>query len=151
MFKNALFQSLFYILNAKIIDFDRYRYRLLESLKTSIRRIFPKLSRLVSRRLVWSRNGLVWSRDVSRWNTITNGIWHTRLNRTNFKLSTCTCPSNFRDYICKHILGVAAITKINPIANEAKTVCIEQKAPRGRPAKAKKALEYQAQVTQIPD
>ena len=30
-------------------------------------------------------------------------------------------------------------------------MCIEQKAPRGRPAKAKKALEYQAPVTQVPD
>lgn len=79
-----------------------------------------------------------------------NGIWHTRLNCSDFKLSTCTCPSYFRDYICKHILGVAAITKINPIPNEAKAVCIEQKAPRGRPAKAKKALEYQAPVTQNP-
>lgn len=29
--------------------------------------------------------------------------------------------------------------------------CIEQKAPRGRPAKANKALEYQAPVTQIPE
>ena len=83
--------------------------------------------------------------------SLVNGIWHTRFNRTNFKLSTCTCPSYFRDYICKHILGVAAITKINPIPNEAKAVCIEQKAPRGRPAKAKKALEYQAPITQIPD
>ena len=27
-------------------------------------------------------------------------------------------------------------------------MCIEQKAPRGRPAKAKKALEYQPPVTQ---
>jgi hypothetical protein len=82
--------------------------------------------------------------------SLVNGIWHTRLNRSDFKLSTCTCPSYFRDYICKHILGVAAMTKINPIPNEAKAVCIEQKAPRGRPAKAKKALEYQAPVTQIP-
>jgi uncharacterized Zn finger protein len=78
-----------------------------------------------------------------------NGIWHTRLNRTNIKLSTCTCPSYFRDYICKHILGVAAITKINPIPNETKAVCIEQKAPRGSPAKAKKALEYQAPGSQF--
>ena len=55
----------------------------------------------------------------------------------------------FRDYICKHILGVAAINKINPIQNETKAVCIEQKAPRGRPAKAKKALEYQAPGSQV--
>lgn len=80
--------------------------------------------------------------------SLVNGIWHTKLNRANFRLSTCTCPSYFRDYICKHILGAAAIAKVNPIPNEAKAVCIEQKAPRGRPAKAKKALEYQPPVTQ---
>ena len=58
-----------------------------------------------------------------------------------------TCPNYFRDYICKHILGVAAIAKVNPIPNEFKAVCIEPKAPRGRPAKTKKAFEYQAPVT----
>ncbi len=71
------------------------------------------------------------------------GIWCTTLNNENYLKSTCTCPSFFNHYICKHIIGVAAMAKIIKIPSTAKTMDIGQKPARGRPSKTKKALERQ--------
>lgn len=79
---------------------------------------------------------------------IVNKIWHTVLDRADFSRSSCTCPSFFKTYFCKHILGVAHLEKVHMIPNEAKGVCIEQKKKRGKPPKAKKALQNQAPVVQ---
>ena len=72
-----------------------------------------------------------------------SGIWCTNLNTDNYLKSTCTCPPFFNHYICKHIIGVAAMAKIIKIPSTAKTLEIGQKPARGRPPKTKKALERQ--------
>ena len=64
-------------------------------------------------------------------------------NEKNWKNAKCSCPAYFKNYICKHIIGLAARLKFIVIPNEAKTVPIGEKRKRGRPARAKKALETQ--------
>lgn len=54
-------------------------------------------------------------------------IWHSTLNETNFQKSTCTCPEYFKSYVCKHIVGIAAIKKLAIIPPEAKVVRLGQK------------------------
>ena len=82
-------------------------------------------------------------KNFDAYHNLVNGIRYTRLNRTDFLASQCTCPEYFKSNVCKHILGMAAVAKINPIPNEAKGSALEIKPRRGRPAKAKKALVRQ--------
>ena len=70
-------------------------------------------------------------------------IWCTKLNRDDFRKSTCTCPSYFKHYICKHIIGIAAIEKLIKIPCQAKSLPIGAKPKPGRPPAAKKALQLQ--------
>ena len=60
--------------------------------------------------------------------------------------ASCSCPSFFKDQICKHLVGFAANMKLVKIPIEAKQVVIGQKPRRGRPCKTKKALEYQSEA-----
>ena len=67
-----------------------------------------------------------------------------------FKNNTCTCPSFFKKYICKHIIGIAIrtipeIRKSIPLA--AKNLPLTSKRKTGRPALAKKALVRQPFVS----
>ena len=71
------------------------------------------------------------------------GIRVTCLNKDDFLESTCTCSWYFKEYCCKHIIGVAVLEKVAKIPNEAKTKPLGEKPKRGRPAKATKALEWQ--------
>ena len=80
---------------------------------------------------------------------ILNGVWCTTLNRLDFRLSTCTCPAFFLKYLCKHIVGIAALEKLIKIPCEAKSVEIGQKPSRGRPAQARKALQHQEPVALV--
>ena len=65
---------------------------------------------------------------------IVNGIWCTKLNRDAFHLPTCKRPTFFFKYLCKHIVGCAALEKLLKIPAVAKSVEIGQKPTRGRPA-----------------
>ena len=51
----------------------------------------------------------------------------------------CTCPHFFKNYVCKHILGVAIRSKKFKVPAEAKDVPIGLKRKRGRPKSARKA------------
>jgi len=82
-------------------------------------------------------------KNFDEYDNLINGIWCTTLSRDNFRNSTCTCPSYFKDYICKHIIGCAALEKLIKIPSVAKSVEIGQKPKRGRPKLAKKALQRQ--------
>ena len=66
--------------------------------------------------------------------------------------ASCSCPSFFKVHICKHLVGFSANMKLVKIPIEVKQVFIGQKPRRGRPCKAKKALEKQEtpQETVIP-
>ncbi|KAH9644325.1 hypothetical protein HF086_003110 [Spodoptera exigua] len=55
----------------------------------------------------------------------------------------CICPIFFKNYMCKHIIGLAIRLKYVAPPAEAKNVPIGQKRKRGRPAKARPALIIQ--------
>lgn len=62
---------------------------------------------------------------------------------SNWKISKCSCPAFLKNYICKHIVGMAIRLKYCKPPPAAKTVPINSKRKRGRPAKAKPALLVQ--------
>jgi hypothetical protein len=62
--------------------------------------------------------------------------------------SSCSCSWNAKYNLCKHTIGMALILRLVKAPPEAKTVPIGQKRKRGRPSKAKPALEYQDLPTQ---
>jgi hypothetical protein len=67
-----------------------------------------------------------------------------------FKNNTCTCPSFFKKYICKHIIGIAirTIPEIRKsITLAAKNLPLTAKRKTGRPALAKKTLVRQPFVS----
>ncbi|CAF1449502.1 unnamed protein product [Adineta ricciae] len=64
-------------------------------------------------------------------------------NDTHWKTSKCNCPYFLKNYICKHVVGMAIRLKYCKPPASAKTVPIGQKRKRGRPAKAKAALLMQ--------
>lgn len=55
----------------------------------------------------------------------------------------CTCPIFFKNYMCKHVIGLAIRLKYVTPPAEAKNIPIGQKRKRGRPAKARPALIVQ--------
>ena len=68
-----------------------------------------------------------------------------QLTDLNWKKGTCTCPTFYKKYLCKHIIGIAlrlnSITKaalLMPLT--AKDILISSKRKVGRPALAKRAL-----------
>ncbi len=54
--------------------------------------------------------------------------------------ANCTCPNFLKQYVCKHVLGIAIRLKLFQVCPEAKDIPIGQKRKRGSPAKAKKAF-----------
>lgn len=54
--------------------------------------------------------------------------------------SECNCPAYLKNYMCKHILGMAIRLKYAEAPLEAKLIPLGQKRRPGRPAKSKKAL-----------
>lgn len=62
---------------------------------------------------------------------------------TCFTESTCMCKSFHRSFICKHIIGLSFHLKLKKVPKLADSNIIHKKQPRGRAAKAKKALTKQ--------
>ena len=65
------------------------------------------------------------------------------LNHSQWKTSKCSGPAFLKNYICKHIVGIAIRLKYCKSPATAKLVLINQKRKSGRPAKAKTALLIQ--------
>ncbi|RNA39870.1 hypothetical protein BpHYR1_010387 [Brachionus plicatilis] len=64
-----------------------------------------------------------------------------QLNQDNWKLSTCTCPSWFKHYICKHIIGIAYRERLfDEIPKESWCLTLGQVASAERPRKMAKVL-----------
>lgn len=61
----------------------------------------------------------------------------------NWIKGTCTCPAFFKDFICKHIVGISMRLKCIDVPVEAKQIPIGSTRKRGRPSKAKRALLIQ--------
>lgn len=71
-------------------------------------------------------------------------IWCMEMeNDSDWKTSKCNCPAFFKNYICKHVVGMAIRLKYYKSPAAAKTVPIGEKRKRGRTAKAKPALLVQ--------
>ena len=60
-----------------------------------------------------------------------------------WRQGTSTCQVFLKQYICKHIVGIAILRNYFQVSAEAKTVPLGQKRKRGRPAATKKALIVQ--------
>ncbi|CAF4272471.1 unnamed protein product [Rotaria sordida] len=71
-------------------------------------------------------------------------IWCMEMdNGSDWKKSKCNCPGFFKNYICKHVAGMAIRLKHCKPPPSAKTVPIGERRKRGRPVKAKSALLVQ--------
>jgi uncharacterized Zn finger protein len=64
-------------------------------------------------------------------------------DNADWKKSKCNCPVFFKNYICKHIVGMAIRLKYCKPPPAAKTVPVGEKRKRGRPAKANPAILVQ--------
>jgi hypothetical protein len=69
-------------------------------------------------------------------------VWIVELPKeaTQWQEGRCTCPSFFKKYICKHIIGLAIRLKYVKPPPNAKDCPINHKRRRGRPNKSSKAL-----------
>ena len=89
--------------------------------------------------------------ELKRWNTFDQfkkrafSVWIVDLPKNGEKWleGTCTCPVFMKEYICKHVVGIALRLKYTRAPPQAKNVPLGQKRKPGRPAKAKKALLVQ--------
>lgn len=61
----------------------------------------------------------------------------------NWRNGKCDCGVFFKEFMCPHVIGIALRLKCAMAPPEAKTIPIGQKRKRGRPAKAKSALNRQ--------
>ena len=65
------------------------------------------------------------------------GMWKITMKKDeNWKNGTCTCPVYYKQFICKHIIGIAIILKLVKCPPQAKNVPLGQKRKRGRPCNA---------------
>lgn len=65
-----------------------------------------------------------------------NSMWVVKLTESNWESASCTCQIFLKEYICKHILGIAIRLKYCDIAvvpAAAKSVPIGEKRKKGRP------------------
>lgn len=53
---------------------------------------------------------------------------------------SCNCPVFYKEYVCKHHLGIGIRLKYIEVPHEARDIPIGMKKKRGRASKAKKAL-----------
>lgn len=67
----------------------------------------------------------------------------TPVNADNWRNGECDCADFFKKFICVLVIGIALRLKYVNTPVEAKTIPIGQERKRGRPAKAKPALERQ--------
>lgn len=59
------------------------------------------------------------------------------------KESTCSCRNFQKNFICKHIVGLAFYNKVKKCPQEGNSKTISKKPKKGRIPRAKKALERQ--------
>ena len=68
------------------------------------------------------------------------GIWKVTMksdsNATNYKKGTCTCPTYYKQFICKHVIGIAILKKYVKCDVRAQNVPLGEMRKRGRPCQA---------------
>lgn len=67
-------------------------------------------------------------------------IWVVLFNEVEWESSSCNCPIGKKEYICKHIIGIAINMKKFDPPESAKTDPLQKKRQVGRPKKVSKAL-----------
>ena len=67
-------------------------------------------------------------------------VWVVRMNTKNWLDGRCTCKNYLKQYMCKHLLGLAIRLKLTTPPPAAKQIPIGQKRKRGRPSLAAMAL-----------
>lgn len=97
---------------------------------------------------------------VADWETLEEfkqfytSIWNVTLESTEAEWlnAFCTCPKYQKEFLCKHTVGIANRMSEFSISENAKTIAINAKRKRGRPAKAKKAYTYYSinHITPLP-
>jgi len=73
----------------------------------------------------------------------TTSIWKIELNTDQWQNSKCSCIPFMKHYICKHIIAVANVFRLNTIPEQALQVPLGLKRKRGAPTKARTALIVQ--------
>lgn len=70
-----------------------------------------------------------------------NSIWYVILSstETSWMKSSCSCPFFQKDFMCKHVVGIAKRMGNVTIPEDVKNFQIAEKRKRGRPAKTKAA------------
>ena len=71
-----------------------------------------------------------------------SSIWKVEMpnDQAKWKDATCTCPIHLKQFICKHVIGIACRLKYCKIPAAAKNDKIGVKRKRGRTPKATKVL-----------
>ena len=72
-----------------------------------------------------------------------NSMWKVEMKSKEWEKSSCTCAKYLKQYVCKHILGIAINEGLYDVRPEAKNIPIGEKRKRGRPQRAKRALIVQ--------
>ena len=85
----------------------------------------------------------------NKWNTFKElkncnySIWIVTIIFDNLQTSTCTCPTFFKQFSCKQVLGMQICLKLVDVPPQVESVPFGQKRKRGCPALATKALIIQ--------
>ncbi len=72
-----------------------------------------------------------------------NSIRVIKLNKDNWKLSTCTCSFFAKNYKCNHVIAIAARKNLFTFQPKAMQIQVGQVRKRGRPVNTIKALILQ--------
>lgn len=108
--------------------------------------------RRTANHIIYSLNGDSIYNDFQKWTEFDHfkrslSVIHTKfeypVTPENWAHAICVCPNGFKKYLCEHIVGIALRLNVVAAPAEAKSIPLGQKRKRGRPAKAKKALEHQ--------
>lgn len=84
--------------------------------------------------------------EEMRWNSFEQfkkrsfSVWFVQIPNEKWIDGICNCPAFFKQYICKHLVGLSIRLKLCKPPAAAKDVPIGMKRSRGRPKKSTKAL-----------
>lgn len=108
--------------------------------------------RRTANHIIYSIHGDSIHSDFTKWTNFEHfkrslDIVHTKfvypVTGDNWAHASCVCFDGLKKYLCEHIVGISLRLKVITAPPEAKSIPLGQRRKRGRPAKAKGALERQ--------
>lgn len=72
-----------------------------------------------------------------------SSLWCITFDEENWRNSSCTCPYYLKNFLCKHVVGIAMRLKFCDIPTYVKNIQLGQKRKRGRPSKVKASLIFE--------